>query len=107
MRWTKLIRTGLILAVISGSMAVWNGCGGIPKGTVAQLQVGTVQLIATGAGIITANAQKTTFQIKCESCGFEPVAITIDTPVAGKPYTLDWVCPQCGHQQKIVIAVKP
>jgi len=82
-----------------------SGCGGIPKGTVKETTVGTVKLTAEGAGIVKADAQKTTFQIKCAVCGFEADPMTIDTPAAGKPYTLDWVCPKCGHKQKIVIQV--
>jgi hypothetical protein len=81
------------------------GCYGIPKGTMKNAKVGEATLQATGAGIVSADAQKTTFRIKCAVCGYEPLPITIDTPVAGKPYTLDWVCPKCGHKQKIVIQV--
>ena len=107
MRWTKLAKIGVAVVVLSGTMAVVNGCGGIPKGTMEQVQVGQMQITAVGAGIVMANAQKTTFRIKCGACGFEPDAITIDTPAPGKPYTLDWVCPKCGHEQKIVITAKP
>lgn len=105
MRWTKLMQIALALLSISGTAAVLTGCGGIPKGTAAQMQVGAAQVTATGAGIVKADAQKTTFQIECDVCGFESEVITIDTPAAGAPYTLDWTCPKCGHKQKITITV--
>ena len=105
MRWTKGLRIGMALVVMSGTAVVLNGCGGVPKGTVAQMQTGNLQVTATGAGIVKADAQKITFQIKCGVCGFVTETVTVDTPTAGKPYTLDWVCPKCGHKQKIVISV--
>lgn len=92
-----LVATGLALSL--------SGCGGIPKGTSKELTVGTVKLQAVGAGIVTADAEKVTFAIKCGICGFEPEKITIPTPAAGKPYTQEWVCPKCGNKQKIVIQV--
>lgn len=107
MRWTKALRLGMAMVVMLGTLAVVNGCGGIPKGTVAQMQVGNLQVTAVGAGIVKADALKTTFQIKCGVCGFEPEIMTIDTPAPGKPYMLDWVCPKCGHKQKIVITATP
>ena len=99
--------TGILVSmlIVAGLAFTLCGCRGIPKGSVKEITVGTTTLQATGAGIIKADAQKTTFQIKCGFCGFEPAVMTIDTPVAGKPYTLDWVCPKCGHKQKIIIQV--
>ena len=81
-----------------------GGCHGIPQGTAPTVSVsGAVVLRATGAGLITADAQKTAFKIKCALCGYESEVITIATPTPDTPYTLDWVCPQCGHKQKITI----
>ena len=94
-----------LAAVGSGLLA--GGCFGIPKGTVRNVSVGSRKLKATGAGIVKADAQKVTFKIKCSVCGFKAEEITIDTPTAGKPYTMDWVCPKCEHKQKIVIESVP
>lgn len=97
---------GLVLTtLVSVIVLAMSGCFGIPKNTTPNAMVGKTQLHATGAGIVKADAQKTTFKIKCTRCGFEPDEITIDTPVEGRPYTLDWVCPKCGNKQKIVIQV--
>ena len=81
MRWTKLAKIGVAVVVLSGTMAVVNGCGGIPKGTMEQVQVGQMQITAVGAGIVMANAQKTTFRIKPQasptrSTGYAPSADT-------------------------------
>jgi ribosomal protein S27E len=75
----------------------------VPKGATAAAQITTGQLQATGAGIISADTQTTTFRIKCAVCGFESDTITILTPQAGKPYVLNWTCPKCGHKQTITI----
>ena len=94
--------SGLAMA---GFLFAMSGCHGIPRDTTNEVAIGQVTLQATGAGLIKADAQKTTFKIKCAVCGYEDQPMTIDTPVAGKPYILDWVCPKCGHKQKIVIQV--
>ena len=97
----------LVAAVLAGAALVLSGCYGIPQGTAPSMKVGTVSLQAVGAGLVQADAQTTTFKIKCEECGYEPATITIPTPAPGKPYVLDWVCPKCGHQQKITIRAEP
>jgi hypothetical protein len=99
-RAVGMVVSGLVMA---GILFTLGGCFGIPKDTLKEVAVGKVTLQATGAGLVTADAQKTTFKIKCAVCGYEAEPITIDTPVAGKPYILDWVCPNCGHKQKIEI----
>jgi len=98
----------VVVLALAGAVVVLSGCHGIPQGTspaitMAGAAMGAVTLEATGAGLIKADAQKTSFKIECAMCGYESEVITIDTPVPGKPYTLDWVCPQCGHKQKITI----
>lgn len=98
----KLIGAGLLLG---GGALLLSGCFGIPKGTMKDATVGTVKLQAAGAGIVNADVQKTTFRIKCQRCGYETGDIVIDTPAAGKPYIMDWKCPNCGHRQNIVIQV--
>lgn len=62
-------------------------------------------LKATGAGIIESNEKKTKIKIKCAKCGYLSAEIEIDTPTADKPYTQDWVCPKCGHKQKVTVEV--
>jgi hypothetical protein len=100
---------GLVVGLaLAGAAVVLGGCHGIPQGTApaittAGTAAGAVTLEATGAGLVKADARKTSFKIECARCGDESEVITIDTPVPGKPYTLDWGCPQCGHQQKIII----
>jgi len=63
------------------------------------------KLKATGATVLESNEKKTTIKIKCAKCGYQSAAIEIDTPTAGKPYTLDWACPKCGHKQKVTVEV--
>ena len=104
MRTPRVLIPMLALLLAAGTVALVNGCYGLPKGTVAQVEVGGVRITATGAGIVKADAKKTTFQIKCEECGFQTEQITIDTPTPGHPYSLKWVCPTCGHKQTIVIS---
>lgn len=82
-----------------------GGCRGIPAGTMRTATVGAVTLNAKGAGIVKAEAGKTTYKIKCALCGYEADNVTVDTPVMGKPYGTTWVCPKCGHKQKIVLEV--
>jgi len=105
MNGKRMVGVFVSVLIMAGLVFTLCGCRSIPKGSVKEITLGATTLQATGAGIIKADAQKTTFQIKCAFCGFEPEPITIDTPAAGKPYTLDWVCPHCGHKQKIVIQV--
>jgi DNA-directed RNA polymerase subunit M/transcription elongation factor TFIIS len=62
-------------------------------------------LKVTGATVIESNATKTKIKIKCAKCGYLSAEIEIDTPTAGKPYTQDWVCPKCGHKQKVTVEV--
>ncbi|MEI8078691.1 MAG: hypothetical protein WCH61_03560 [bacterium] len=105
--------TNLVVRLsLAGVVIVLSGCHGIPPGTTPAITLagtvgGAVTLTATGAGLVNAEAQKTSFKIECTLCGYESAVITIDTPVPGKPYTLDWVCPQCGHRQKITIGAVP
>lgn len=105
--------TDLVVALsLAGAAVVLGGCHGIPQGTspaitMAGAAMGAVTLEATGAGLIKADAQKIAFKIECAMCGYESEVIIIDTPVPGKPYTLDWVCPRCGHKQKITIRAVP
>ncbi len=99
-------RLGLA-AVLAGAALVLGGCYGLPKGTAPGMTVGSVSLQAVGAGLVRADAQTLTFKIKCEECGYEPETVTIATPVPGKPYVLDWVCPKCGYRQKITIRAEP
>jgi len=64
------------------------------------------KLKATGGATITeSDEKKTTFTIKCTKCGFVSKPITIDTPTADKPYTLEWKCPKCGNRQTVTIEV--
>jgi len=93
----------LLALVVTGLVLTLSGCFSIPKGTAAAVKAGAVQLNAVGAGIVKADAQTTTFKIKCQRCGYEDKEITIPTPTPGKPYVLNWVCPRCGHKQNIVI----
>jgi rubredoxin len=77
----------------------------IPAGTMRTATVGAVTLNASGAGIVKAEAGKTTYKIKCSLCGYETDNVTVDTPAEGKPYGIRWVCPRCGHKQKIALEV--
>lgn len=96
---------GLVVSALALTALVLlsGGCGTLPAGTFKDVKVGNIQLTATGAGIVRADAQKVAFKIKCETCGKEVPEMIVETPVPGKPYTMDWICPQCGHKQKIVI----
>lgn len=91
--------------VMAGFVLALTGCHGLPPGTTKNVTVGSSKLEANGAGIVKADAQKITFRIRCTVCGFETGDMTIDTPAPGKPYVLDWVCPKCGHRQKVTISV--
>ncbi|MFA6566807.1 MAG: hypothetical protein WCS96_01210 [Victivallales bacterium] len=87
----------------AGLMSALSGCYGIPKGTTGEAAVGQLQLKATSAGIVKADTQKTTYRIKCSLCSFENENKTILTPTVDNPYVLDWLCPNCGHRQIIMI----
>ena len=101
---SKNVLAIIVLALLSaGLLSALSGCYGIPKGTTEEATVGQLQLKVTGAGIVKANAQETTFRIRCSFCSFLDEERTISTPKPGAPYVLDWVCPNCGHRQKIVI----
>ena len=105
MKLRNIAGSVMSVALAAGLVLAVSGCFGIPKGTMKDVKVGTVELTVTGAGIVKADAQKTVFKIKCGKCGYETGEMVIDTPVPGKPYILNWVCPRCGHKQKIVIQV--
>ena len=105
MKASSAVRALVLVLVVMGLGLTLSGCYGIPAGTTKTVTVGSLKLQASGCGIVTSDAQKTTFRIKCGACGFEDKPMTIDTPVAGKPYILNWVCPRCGHEQRIVIQV--
>jgi rRNA maturation protein Nop10 len=96
----RIVLSALAVCVLALAIA---GCHGIPPGTMQKATIGSVTIEATGAGIVKADAQTTTFKIKCKVCGFEADSITIPTPPIGKPYTMTWTCPKCGHVQKIII----
>ena len=100
----KNIAGKLMLTFCATALALaLSACYGIPKGTMQATRAGDVQLKITGAGIVKADAQKTTFKIQCAVCGYQSEEMTVATPAAGKPYAMEWVCPKCGHKQKIVI----
>ena len=102
----KNIAGKLMLTFCATALALaLSACYGIPKGTMKDARAGDVQLSITGAGIVKADAQKTTFKINCAVCGYQSEEMVVDTPTTGKPYTMEWVCPKCGHKQKIVIQV--
>lgn len=86
-----------------GILSLINGCYGIPKGTTEEAIVGQLKLKATSAGIVKANDKKTTYRIKCTVCSFENENKTIRTPTVQAPYVIDWLCPNCGHKQIIII----
>lgn len=101
----------LVLPIMAVCLAIGcvglfiGGCRGIPTGTAKVVAVGNANLQATGAGIVKVEAGKTTYKIKCSLCGYETETVTIDTPAAGKPYTTTWICPRCGHKQKVAIEI--
>jgi ribosomal protein S27E len=97
------IKLVLSFSVMAGFMFLLNGCSTVPAGASRSIHITTGQLQASGAGILTADTQTTTFRVKCKICGYESEPITIPTPQAGKPYILHWTCPSCGHKQTITI----
>ncbi|HBC85615.1 MAG TPA: hypothetical protein DCZ94_01545 [Lentisphaeria bacterium] len=94
-----LLSTGL-MSVLSGC---WTGYYGIPEGTKQEFAIGQLHLKATGAGIVTASEQKTTFRIRCSMCGFINPDMTGDTPKMGDTFKMMWACPECAHIQIIRI----
>ena len=90
---------------LAGLAFVLGGCAGIPDGTVKKVAVGRATVQAEGTGIVKANVQTTTVRTKCGSCGFVTPDMVVGTPLAGRPIVIDWVCPRCGHKQKITIQV--
>jgi len=92
------------LSLAAGFAVMLGGCGSVPVGAKSSMQADGTQLKASGAGIVRADAQNTTFRIKCRVCGYVSEEMVIPTPKAGAPYTLNWVCPNCGHKQTITIS---
>jgi len=99
----RTISRVMTVLVLAGLVFSLSGCYGIPKGTTEITHVGKLQLRAKGAGLVTADTEKTTFRIKCVRCGFEMEEITIDTPAVGNPYISNRVCPKCQHRQTMII----
>lgn len=98
----------IVLAVLSaGLMSALSGCYGIPAGTTEEVTVDQLRLKATGAGIVKADARKTTYKIRCALCGFQNEDKIILTPTVKTPYIIDWLCPNCGHGQIIMIQTFP
>lgn len=104
----KKIIIGLVVLGLAVTGMIFNANAGspVPKGAEKEMKAGTIELEATGCGIVKADELKTTLMIKCEKCGFESKEIEIDTPTADKPYSMEWTCPKCGYKQKIEIQVK-
>lgn len=98
MKAIKAVGAMLSVMVTIAIFAALNGC----FGTTTSLKTGNMEIQSIGAGLIKVEAGKTTFKIKCKVCGYEEER-TADTPVIGAPYMLDWICPKCGHRQKITI----
>lgn len=92
-----------VTAAVLVSMVAMSGCSAVPKGASKQVTVNSTTLKATGAGIVKADAAKAIYQIKCTVCGFVSESVTIDTPSKDKPYEVEWVCPKCGHKQKVTV----
>ncbi len=86
-----------------GLLSALSGCYGIPIGTTELATVEQLKLKATGTGIVRANTQKTTYMTRCAVCGFQNVEKTIRTPNPDNTYIVDWLCPNCGHSQIIMI----
>ncbi len=102
------MKTGSTVALailFTGIAVVLSGCYGIPKDTLKVAKIGNIQITAVGAGIVEADAVNTTIKVKCGFCGFEDKEVIIPSPVAGKPYTMEWICPKCGHKQSIIVQV--
>jgi predicted RNA-binding Zn-ribbon protein involved in translation (DUF1610 family) len=94
----------IVLAIFSTILlSALSGCYGIPIGTKETATVDQLKLKATGAGIVKADAKKTTYKIRCALCGFQAEDKLILTPTVKTPYIIDWLCPNCGHGQIIMI----
>jgi len=92
-----------IVGLSFGLMVLLSGCVGIPEGTQKNAHIGQLQLQVKGAGLVKADTEKTSFRVKCKGCGSETGDIVIDTPSVGIPYMMNFVCPKCLHQQRIII----
>ncbi len=103
----KAIKTIASALALAGFLLALHGCGTVPKGAVKSVQTDGAQVRISGAGIVKADAQNTVFRIKCGVCGFNSEEMTVPTPKPGAPYILDWVCPKCGHRQKITMEALP
>lgn len=102
------MKAAMAAAMAAGvAVCLLAGCFGIPKGTTAKAAAGSSQIMAAGAGIVGADAQKTRIRIRCGRCGFQSEEIEVPTPTSDKPYQTEWVCPRCGHRQKILVRVAP
>jgi DNA-directed RNA polymerase subunit RPC12/RpoP len=91
--------------IVFGLLLATSSCSAMPKGTVKNVTVGTMQIVITGAGIVRSDEKTVTYKIQCQKCGHKSEEITIPIPAPDKPYTIEWVCPNCGHKQKIEIKV--
>ncbi|MBN2144877.1 MAG: hypothetical protein JW774_09665 [Candidatus Aureabacteria bacterium] len=102
----KRIRKISLIFTLLGLVFILGGFSFAPDGTMKEVKLGSKTLVARGAGIVKADYNRTTFKIKCTTCGYENEVLVIDTPQAGNPYTLDWNCPKCGEKQTIQIELK-
>jgi predicted RNA-binding Zn-ribbon protein involved in translation (DUF1610 family) len=105
MKISSCVEKFVLAFIIAGLLFVASGCSAMPKGTVKNVTVGTVQIVITGAGIVKSDEKSTTYRIKCQKCGFKSEEVVIETPGLDKPYAIEWVCPRCGRKQKILIKV--
>ena len=103
MKFKNPLAVILLTLLSSALLSALNGCFGIPVGTTEESTVGQLQLKATNVGIVKANTQKTTYKIRCSVCGFQNENKTIITPTVRDTYVMDWLCPNCGHRQIIMI----
>ena len=103
MKFRNTLAVILLTLLSTGLFSALSGCYGIPMGTTEESTVGQLQLKATNAGIVKANTQKTTYKIRCSVCGFQNEDKTIITPTVKDTYVMDWLCPNCGHQQIIMV----
>ncbi len=94
---------GMVALAGMGLLVLLNGCASIPEGTRGTLHVGALQLHGKGVGLVQADTEQTTFQVRCRGCGHESGELIVETPSVGRPYTLAWVCPKCRRQQSLVI----
>ena len=105
---TRRTAMQLLAALACAPLAsLLTGCYGIPKGTMKQVPMGKMKLEAKGAGIVGVTGDKTTFQIRCEVCGYTEEPASIDTPKFGEPHVQRYTCPKCAHQQWVTIQQVP